>query len=158
MERKAIQPDKIIIREFRLIKGLIDSPYEFHISGINSYDFKVDLSTGVNLDEDLIKADFTINVSTKSENNAIEATGSYHFAFIYSVENLKEHASVLTDGSIDWNPYLANAIASISYSTSRGILLSRFQGTVLKDFFLPVVDPNALLQNGVGQLNTPAKK
>jgi len=32
----------------------------------------------------------------------------------------------------------------------------RFQGTVMKDFILPVVDPNALLQNG-SQLSTIAK-
>lgn len=31
-----------------------------------------------------------------------------------------------------------------TYSTSRGILMSRFQGTVMKDFILSVVDPNTL--------------
>jgi hypothetical protein len=43
---------------------------------------------------------------------------------------------------------LANAIASISYSTARGIILSRFQGTALREFILPVIDPNSLLKNG----------
>ncbi len=158
MERKAIQPDKIVIKEFRLIKGQLDSPYEFRITGIKSFDFKVDLGTGVNLVENLVKADFTIHVSTKSAENSIEATGSYHLVFIFFVELLNEHAVVLEDGTIDWNPYLANAIASITYSTSRGILWSRFQGTVMEDFILPVVDPNVLLQNGNGQLNVQLQK
>jgi hypothetical protein len=88
--------------------------------------------------------------------NPNEATGSYQFVFIYFVENLSEHVMIMPDAVVDWNPYLANAIASITYSTSRGILLSRFQGTVMKDFILPVVDPNALLQNG-SQLSAVAR-
>jgi len=156
MERKAIQPDKILIRDFKLIKGQLDSPYDFLPNTISSFEFRVDYGSGLNLDENLIKSDFTISVTTKSEGNAKEATGSYQFVFIYFVENLSEHVMIMPDAVVDWNPYLANAIASITYSTSRGLLLSRFQGTVMKDFILPVVDPNALLQNG-SQLSTIAK-
>lgn len=154
MDKKAIQPEKIIIREFRLVKGQIDSPFDFRISNIKSFDFKVDFNTGFNFTEDLIKADFTIEVTTKSMEEVQEATCSYHFVFIFHVENLNEHTQTLEDGAIDWNPYLANAIASITYSTSRGILMSRFQGTIMKDFILPVVDPNALLQNKISQQAT----
>jgi hypothetical protein len=147
MEKKAIQPEKIVIREFRLIKGQIDSPYEFRVSNIASYDYNVDFNTGFNLDEGLIKADFKVSVSTISAEKTSEATGSYHFVFIFHIEDLRDHTLISEDGSLEWNAYLANAIASITYSTSRGILLSRFQGTVMEDFILPVVDPNALLQN-----------
>jgi hypothetical protein len=143
-EAKKIQPDKIIMREFRLVKGQIDSPFDFKIGDIKSFDFKVDFNTSFNLDEGLIKADFIIDVSTVSAEAVTEATCNYFFVFLFYLENLKEHAQVLENGDIDWNPYLANAIASISYSTSRGILIARFQGTVMKDFILPVVDPNAL--------------
>jgi hypothetical protein len=147
MERKAIQPEKIVIREFRLIKGQIDSPFEFQISKIASFDFKVEFDSGVNLEENLIKADFKLSVSTISSEPATEASGYYHLVFIFSVEELNAHVKIEAEGSIDWNPYLANAIASITYSTSRGILWSRFQGTVMEGFILPVVDPNALLRN-----------
>jgi hypothetical protein len=153
MDKKNIQPEKIHIREFRLIKGQIDSPYEFRISNIESFDYKVDFKTGFNMNENLIKADFIIGVSTISKEKDIEASGLYHFAFIFFVENLNEHATINNDGMVDWNPFLANAIASITYSTSRGILLSRFQGTVMDDFILPVVDPNTLLQNSQLQQN-----
>ncbi len=144
MEAKRIQPEKITLREFRLVKGLIDSPFDFKVSEIKSFDFKVDFKTGFNLEEDLIKADFIINVSTISNEPVTEATCVYHFVFLFHVVSLSEHTSLAQDQSVDWNPYLANAIASITYSTSRGILISRFQGTVMKDFILPVVDPNSL--------------
>src|SRR5688572_6969804 len=146
MEKKLIQPDKILIREFRLIRGQIDSPYEFRKASISLFDYKVEFDTGVNLDENLIKADFKISLSTISNEKTVEATGVYHFVFIFFVENLNDHAIQNQDGKVDWNPYLANAIASITYSTSRGILMSRFQGTVMEDFILPVVDPNSLFE------------
>jgi hypothetical protein len=128
MEAKRIETGKITIREFRLVKGQIDSPFDFKVSDIKSFDFKVDFNTGFNLEENLIKADFVIDVTTKSNH----------------VEDLKEHTAMAEDKGVDWNPFLANAIASITYSTSRGILMSRFQGTIMKDFILPVVDPNSL--------------
>lgn len=143
-EAKRIQPDKIIMREFRLVKGQIDSPFDFKISDIKSFDFKVDFNASFNLDQGLIKADFVIDVATISNEQVAEAFCNYHFVFLFYLEDLKEHAQLLEDGTIDWNPFLANAIASITYSTSRGILIARFQGTVMKDFILPVVDPNAL--------------
>ena len=85
-----------------------------------------------------------IDVATISNEPFTEATCNYHFVFLFHVEDLREHTLVGDDKSVDWNPFLANAIASITYSTSRGILISRFQGTVMKDFILPVVDPNSL--------------
>lgn len=149
MERKKIEPEKITIREFRLIKGQIDSPFDFRISDIKSFDYDVDLKTSFNLDEGLVKADFIITVSSISQEPTQEATCTYHFVFLFHVAELKDHAQLTTEGIMDWNPYLANAIASITYSTSRGILMSRFQGTVMKDFILPVVDPNGLFDKKV---------
>lgn len=146
-EKKLINPQLIQIREFKLINGQIDSPFEFQIQNIESFDYNVNLNTGFNFDEKLIKAEISVNVSTISKEKVVEARGSYKFVFVYHFENLSEHAKPGEDGKIDLNPYLGNAIASITYSTSRGILLSRFQGTVMRDFMLPVIDPNALLDN-----------
>jgi hypothetical protein len=154
-EAKRIQPDKIIMREFRLVKGQIDSPFDFKMSDIKSFDFKVDFNASFNLDQGLIKADFVIDVTTISNEQVAEAFCNYHFVFLFYLEDLKEHAQLLDDGTIDWNPFLANAIASITYSTSRGILIARFQGTVMKDFILPVVDPNALWSKKLQQPPSP---
>lgn len=146
-EKKLIDAQKILIREFKLTKGNVDCPDSFETSSIESFNYNVNLNTGFNLEEKLIRADFSVNVSTISKEKPEEATGSFHFVFMYYFEDLPEHTALKDDGSVGCNPYLANAIASITYSTSRGILLSRFQGTVMRDFILPVVDPNTLLVN-----------
>lgn len=152
MERKAIQPDKIVIREFRLVKGQLDSPYDFRVGNIKSFDFNVSLNAGVNLDENLVRAEFQITIKTVSEEKAVEASADYSITFIYFLEDLNEHVMIMENDEIDWNPYLANAIASITYSTTRGILWSRFQGTVMEKFILPVVDPNQLIKSAQPQV------
>lgn len=144
-ELRKISPEKIEIKEFRLVNGQVDSPYEFRSENISSFKFNVDLTAGLNIPESLIRTDIKIKVETVSkEPGSIEATGTYHFVFVYFYEGLNDVAKIEPDGKINWHPYLANAIASITYSTSRGILLSRFQGTVMRDFMMPVVDPNNL--------------
>lgn len=144
-EKQAINPKKILIREFKITRGNINCPDYFDIEGIESFEFNVNLDLGFNIEENLIRSAFTVNVATKSREQGEEATGSFHLIFIFSYENLRDHTRVGGDESVSCNPYLANAIASITYSTSRGILLSRFQGTAMKNFILPVVDPNSLL-------------
>jgi hypothetical protein len=151
IERKLIDPQRILIREFKITKGKIDCPDEFDFKNIESFSYTANLNTGFNLDEKLIRADFSVSVETVSKEKAEEANGSFHFVFIYHFEDLLGHSSLNESGDVDWNPYLANAIASITYSTSRGILLSRFQGTVLRDFILPVVDPNTLVTQKVSR-------
>lgn len=144
MNPKRIDTDRITMREFRLVKGQIDSPFDFKISNIKSFEYKVDFNTGFNFEEGIVKVDFIIDIASVSKEPTKEATCFYHFVFLFHVDDLAENASVAEDKTVDWNPFLANAIASIAYSTSRGILMSRFQGTVMQDFILPIIDPNNL--------------
>jgi hypothetical protein len=142
---KLLKPELIHLLEFRLIKGKIDSPFEFKMSNIENYNLNVEFEMGFNHAEKLVRSDFSVNVTTISkEKSAEEATANYQFAFIFNVENLDELV-VNDETGMKVNSNLGNAIASITYSTSRGILLSRFMGTVMQDFMLPVINPNELL-------------
>jgi hypothetical protein len=67
--------------------------------------------------------------------------------FIYRIENLEELASPEKNKRLHLNPALTNALSSVTYSTSRGILLTRLQGTALQHFVLPIINPNNLLVN-----------
>jgi hypothetical protein len=67
--------------------------------------------------------------------------------FIYRVENLEELAIEDKNKKLNLNPGLANALSSVTYSTSRGILITRLQGTALQNFVLPIINPNNLLRN-----------
>lgn len=114
---------------------------------IQGHPVQVDFDTGYNLSDNLVKADLLFSVETESSQEQEEASGCFKLSFIFYVSNLDELVVSLPEtGSLQINPSLGNAIASISYSTSRGILMTRFNGTALSNFILPVINPNDLLK------------
>lgn len=148
MQAKGIMdPKKIHLLDMRILHAEVISPLEFEMEQIRSYDLNKDFDMSFNLEDKIIKAEFTIDIETvsKKNTNSEEALADFSFVYIFHVENLEELAIVQDDESIDLKGGLGNAIASITYSTSRGILMTRFQGTCLADFILPVINPNDLL-------------
>jgi hypothetical protein len=142
-----LKPDAITLVEFKLIKGQLDSPFDFNIDNVGSHSSDVVLTLGFSMEDKLVKADLTVSVKTISESgNETEASGFFHFAFVYRIDNLDELVVQTDDGNVHVNAGLGNALSSITYSTSRGILMARFQGTALASFILPVIDPNSLLK------------
>ncbi|MEZ4850575.1 MAG: hypothetical protein R3B93_18565 [Bacteroidia bacterium] len=141
-----LEPQKIHLVNFKIIRGQIESPFGFDQEKIEDYSFMVDFDMAFNLEEKLVKADFSVEIKTVSaEEQDEEAFGLFSFVFIYEVENLEDLAEAKNDG-IEVQGGLGNALASITYSTSRGVLMTRFQGTELESFILPVIDPNNLLK------------
>ena len=86
-------------------------------------------------------------VETKSEKqDGEEAIGAFSFVFVFHVDNIEELTKLEEDNTVTISPALGNALAAITYSTSRGILMTRFQGTALNNFILPVINPNKLIE------------
>ena len=141
-----LQPEKINIVNTAIVKWNIDSPFEFLPENVNGYEFNFDFNLGFNLEDKLVKADFKIDVATKSEGKNIEeARGMFHFVYVFHIENLEELATADKMDQIVLSGDLGNSLASITYSTTRGILIARLNGTSLEKFILPVIDPNQLL-------------
>jgi len=147
MPESKFSADKIQIVDFKIIKGQIESPFEFDMSTIKGHTFNVEFHMGFSLQESLVKADFKVFVETNSTVSIPEeAKGSFHFVYIFHVDNLEDLASYNSEDILDVDGSLSNAIAAITHSTSRGILMTRFQGTALEGFIMPVIDPNELLK------------
>jgi hypothetical protein len=141
-----LDPEKITIVDFHILKGGIESPFEFKIMDVEDFDVRFDFNLGFNLKEKFVKADLTVDLKTNSkEKQTKEASGHFDFAFVYHIANLEQLTAEQEDGEIQIEGDLGNALASITYSTSRGILMTRFQGTALQNFVLPVISPNKLL-------------
>jgi hypothetical protein len=145
---RLFDPEKISIIDFKLVKGQIDTSEAIENTGIEGYHVDNGLQLGFNLEDKLIKADFTIQIKTKSKGKVPnESSGSFHLVFIYKVDNLNELAIPTSDNLLKLDPDLGNALSAITYSTARGILLTRLQGTAFQDFILPIINPNNLLNN-----------
>ncbi len=141
-----LDPGKISILEFKMVKGQVDTPEEFDLSKVEGFHLENTLQFSFNLDARLVKTDFIISLKTITPGNyQEESTGNFHLVYIYRIENLEELAIPDNNNLIELNPSLGNALSSITYSTSRGILITRLQGTALQQFMLPVINPNSLL-------------
>lgn len=149
-DKNIFDPTKITLIDFKTLKGQVETPENFDISKIAGFQLDNSLQLSFNLEDNLAKTDFTINIKTDSKGeNEKESTGNFHLIYIYQVENLKELAIPEKNKNLNLNPGLANALSSVTYSTSRGILITRLQGTALQHFILPIINPNNLLSNKV---------
>ncbi|MCX6250826.1 MAG: hypothetical protein NTX61_08745 [Bacteroidetes bacterium] len=148
LDRKEFDPEQLSIIEFKFIKDLIDTPEAFITEKAEGYQLENSLQLAFNLEEKLVKVDFTVEITTESKGlNSKETSGSFHLVFIYRVMNLEELAKPGKNNMIELHPDLGNALSSVTYSTSRGILMTRMQGTALQNFILPIINPNKLLPN-----------
>src|SRR5690606_33675105 len=134
--------EKIVLLDFQLIKAQIDTPENFHAGNLAGYQLEHALQLGINLKDQLVKVEYKVEIETRSKRkNAKEARGYFHLMFIYQAENLNDLAkSVGKDLTL--HPALGNALSSVTYSTARGILSSRLQGTALQNFMLPLSHPD----------------
>jgi len=147
-DKQVFDAAQLFMIEFKFIRGQVDIPEDFETKLVEGYQLENSLQPGFNIKEKLVKADFIIELKTDSRRtNVKEATGSFHLVFIFRVENLDELVHQ-NKNTIKLNPDLGNAIAAITYSTSRGILLMKLQGTPFQHFILPVINPNKLLHSG----------
>lgn len=147
MSAKTLIPEKIEIIDFKIISGQINNPFDFDLDKVEGHDFNVEFNLGFNIPKKLVKADFKVFIETKSKDQTVEeAKGAFHFVYVYNVGNVEELAEIMDDKTVTVEGSLGNALASITYSTSRGILMTRFQGTSLENFILPVINPNELLK------------
>lgn len=145
-------PEKIHIINTKIVKYNIDTPFDFQLENVKGHKYDVGFALSFNINDSLIKADFELEVSTNNDDEkAPKAIGNFHFVFIFHVENLSDLAITNENNKeINLSNGLGNALASITYSTSRGILLTHLKGTGLENFTLPVINPNELLKSNAG--------
>ncbi|NUO03352.1 MAG: hypothetical protein HUU01_22300 [Saprospiraceae bacterium] len=143
-----LQPEKIHIVDFRVVKNKVDSSARFSVEKVEGHELSFGFNLGFNLDDKLVKAEFRCEISARDK-QAESAEGQFYIVFIYYIENLQELAILDKENKIALYGGLGNALASITYSTSRGILMTRLQDTAFQGFILPVINPNELLDKPI---------
>lgn len=147
-KRALLAPEKISIVNTQMVKCNLNCPFDFSLENVQGHDFDLSFDIAFNMDDSLVKADLEIKVATKSKAEVeAESVGDFHFVYVFHIENLQELAVTKEENNISLQGGLGNALASICYSTTRGLLLARLKGTGLENFILPVIDPNTLLKH-----------
>jgi len=144
VDNAILEPEKIHLVDFKLVKNQVDSSARFSANKVEGHELNFGFDLGFNLNDKLVKAEFRCEISAVDK-QAESAEGQFHLVFIYYVENLEELAILDKENKITLFSGLGNALASITYSTSRGVLMTRLQDTAFQGFILPVINPNELL-------------
>ncbi|MEP0264216.1 hypothetical protein [Dokdonia sp.] len=144
-------PTELDIIEHKIVQGHIESPFEFDSDLIENYKTDMSFNASFVIEKKLVKAYMGFVIQTNSESDQKESNAEFDFVYVFRVGNIEELLTTEEDGEInDLELTLLTAIAAISFSTSRGILMTRLQGTVMKDYILPVIDPKKLLEEWAG--------
>jgi hypothetical protein len=141
---------KIDTNKIHLNKVKIAASYlkEENISTeVKSFRSSFNFSSGYNLEKKRIKNTLSVEIKAEklsSPSQTLEA--GYTMDFIFEVDNLEELSTINEDSSVAISEHLAATLAGICYSTLRGIVLAKTQGTSLNGILLPVLDPYSLLK------------
>ncbi|MCU0434374.1 MAG: hypothetical protein MUC87_13040 [Bacteroidia bacterium] len=137
----------ITLTELTIPVVSVVSEYAFTRSQVSNFEIKADFDIAMDPAGKQIKAVLTLDIETRSEaDEQKEATGKFEFVYIYHVEHLEKFTQKSKGKAYKMRPVLANSIAAITYSTTRGALFQLVKGTALENFILPVIDPNELLK------------
>ena len=147
-ERK-IEPSKILILDIKTIQGQITSEEKENMGVMGGHNFQFELTTGLNPDENVIGLKLKIDIDAiDKEGKSIGITGSYTHEIIFNVQNLNDFLDVKeVNGKKEYliDSIFGATLAGIIYSTVRGIIFTRTQGTSLGVVVLPVIDPQVLV-------------
>jgi hypothetical protein len=141
-------PEQVVLLDCKILASQLETPENFDPGKVAGHNLEHTFQLGFNLQDKLAKAEISIFLKSDSQHaNAAEASASFRLMFVYSIPQLDLLAQVKVDKSLQINPQLANALASVTYSTTRGILIGSVKGTVFQHFILPIIHPNKLVHN-----------
>jgi hypothetical protein len=153
---RKVEADKIEILGIRTLKGSIDAQTDAATDKIAGYKHNYEVTAGLNIEEKIVGYLLGVQISAvDKEDIPLNIEGSYTHEIIFRVGNLDELVDI-TEGDHIIDAGLGSTLISIAYSTIRGIIFSRTQGTSLGLVILPVIDPK-ILMTIIPEANTEAK-
>jgi hypothetical protein len=107
------------------------------------FDYKTE--TKADAENKLVFIQLKVEISGKlSEKEGQVNLGNFEFGFVYRVENLDELIQ-LEDDHRYLDTMLQMSLLGISFSTARGIILTKAANTAISDAYLPILNPALLL-------------
>ncbi|SDC42427.1 hypothetical protein [Niabella drilacis] len=133
------------VEDIRIQNASINSPQHSTAPGDSEFDINISLKPGINIDQKKMLLVFVCEALSKSRDaqSSMEASCKFEIAYIFHVKNLKDLITEQED-HVQVDDELATSVVNIAYSTSRGIIFTRCQGTVFNRLILPVTSTKEL--------------
>ena len=148
MTKNKINPELIRIDHIRIIKSNISVSNQYADYPEKPYRIVVQhkQNTASDLENKMIRIRLnTILEGRNKTEDKLGITGEFNIEFHMFVENLPDFI-VKEDSQEKISSDLGSTLMGIVYSTARGIILERTQGTYLNGVILPVINPQILIK------------
>ncbi|MFM2307719.1 MAG: hypothetical protein RLZZ367_2388 [Bacteroidota bacterium] len=143
-----IFPEKIKLTTIKMVNGSIECAPELAMKNPVIHSFTTEFEADFRINYDLKNITYFIKVKLQAidkELKPIAIKAEYSFSLAFTVDNLSDYIVERTNSGIVVELILAGTLMGIAYSTIRGMVLSRTEGTILDGIILPVVDPKSLI-------------
>jgi hypothetical protein len=142
-----VDADKIHLSAIKVIKARFDTSEEFLESPKETagFEFGIAKDFAYNLGEKRtrLRLFFTFDGRNEQE-ESVGLTAEYGIEVHFHIENMEEFVQEKGDG-MQIDSVFGATLLGIGYSTARGIILERMQGTFFDSVILPVTDPHKVL-------------
>lgn len=146
-EGRTIQPDMIHLVRLQTLKETINNEVGTRENPVKEFDLNFTVCLGVNAKDKVIGFEFSTDVQAFGPNGEkLNLAASFTHEIVFVIDNLDEFTDSVEGGTkpeVDWQ--MMQTLIGIAYSTLRGIVYVRTQGTPLKGILLPVIDAKKLL-------------
>lgn len=132
---------KFQIRGVEVLEMELKQPTEILPQNI-TYNFNLSVEHKVSSEQKLILVQTGVKVRNKEDERNI--LGRILVNCIFAIENFDEVVKRVELQKYDIPDEIIDLLNSISISTTRGVMVSMFRGTLLHGAVLPVIDPKSL--------------
>jgi hypothetical protein len=151
-DERTIEPNKIHLVKLQTIKGTIDTAVNAPNIQVQEHAFNFDVSIGIKAEDKVIGIIFKVDIQALGPNKTkLGLTASYTHELVFEIDNLDDFIDIQEQGQepkVD--RLMLGTLLGISYSTVRGIVFTRTQGTALTTALtgvvMPVVDPKNFIK------------
>jgi hypothetical protein len=141
-------PEKISIISLKTIKGSIEANDNSGPMPVVGHFYNFAVATGVDIEQQVVQVTITVDIEACGENqNRLGINGSYTHEVVFSVDDLVDHFTKDGDNDFVISGAMGSTLLSIAFSTIRGIIFTRTQGTSLGTIILPVVNVATFVTN-----------
>ncbi len=141
-----IKPELISIFKIQVFKSRIETTQECLENQIKPVNFKVGFSQNSAYNIELKNVRIRLEIVLEGidqEEKPVGVSGNFGIEFHMHVNNFEDF--IKEDNGVNrLSNLLLSTLLSIAYSTARGIVFDRTQGTHLNGVILPVIDPKVL--------------
>lgn len=146
-----IDIDKLSLLKVTVFKAHLEANEAYRDTPKPINEFAVETATDLafNFNDKLCRFRLFLKFSAlDNDKNPLGLNAEYGIEFHYHIDNMNDYLIHKEGNEVQVDTRLGTTLCAISYSTARGIILVRMQGTYFEGAILPIVDAGQIINNG----------